>query len=257
MSDRQRALQLLQRIERESALRIARCSRRDRLRAHGGPGRAALAPAARLRHRHAGQAVDPEARSRRGRRPAHRALSAPLHGRRAVRGGLGDGGRSAPKRARGFVNAILRRRTRGAPEPDDLATRTAHPPWLIDRWTRTYGAERAAKIAEANQELSYPDVLALGADAPPESGARPARRRACGSCTARRPSWIARSSTRWTKAAPSSPRSPARAATTFSISPPRRAARRLHAAPRRARGQQRRFPRRLRAARATASRGSS
>jgi 16S rRNA (cytosine967-C5)-methyltransferase len=51
-----------------------------------------------------------------------------------------------------------------APEPRDLPTRTAHPPWLIDRWTRTFGVERAARIAEANQELSYPDVLT---DSPP------------------------------------------------------------------------------------------
>ena len=76
----------------------------------------------------------------------------------------------APKRARGFVNAILRRITRGdVPEPHDLATRTAHPAWLIERWTRFYGAERTAKIAEANQELSYPDVLALTAEAPPDA----------------------------------------------------------------------------------------
>ncbi|MGZ5472344.1 MAG: transcription antitermination factor NusB [Thermoanaerobaculia bacterium] len=69
----------------------------------------------------------------------------------------------APKRARGFVNAILRRATRGSvPEPRDLATQTAHPPWLVERWSRMYGAERAARIAHANQELSYPDVLALG-----------------------------------------------------------------------------------------------
>jgi 16S rRNA (cytosine967-C5)-methyltransferase len=72
------------------------------------------------------------------------------------------------KRARGFVNAILRR----ASERDlqslasDLATRTAHPQWLLDRWTRTYGADRAARIAEANQELSYPDVFLGGAPAP-------------------------------------------------------------------------------------------
>jgi 16S rRNA (cytosine967-C5)-methyltransferase len=76
----------------------------------------------------------------------------------------------APKRARGFVNAILRRLGRGdVPEPRDLATRTAHPPWLIERWTRTYGAERAARIAEANQEMSYPDVLALGDEGPPDA----------------------------------------------------------------------------------------
>lgn len=76
----------------------------------------------------------------------------------------------APKRARGFVNAILRRAARGnVPEPRDLATRTAHPPWLIDRWTTMVGAERAAKIAEANQELSYPDVLALRDATPPDA----------------------------------------------------------------------------------------
>jgi len=73
----------------------------------------------------------------------------------------------APARARGFVNAILRRVTRGdIPEPRDIATQTAHPQWLIDRWTKTYGAERAAKIAHANQELSYPDVLVLGEELP-------------------------------------------------------------------------------------------
>jgi 16S rRNA (cytosine967-C5)-methyltransferase len=76
----------------------------------------------------------------------------------------------APKRARGFVNAVLRnagRRKLG--EPGDLATRAAHPQWLVERWTKTYGAERAARIAEANQELSYPDVLALGDLIPPDS----------------------------------------------------------------------------------------
>ena len=64
-------------------------------------------------------------------------------------------------RARGFVNAILRR----ASQTDlkalakDLATRAAHPQWLLDRWAQMYGAERAAAIAEANQQLSYPDVF--------------------------------------------------------------------------------------------------
>jgi 16S rRNA (cytosine967-C5)-methyltransferase len=64
-------------------------------------------------------------------------------------------------RARGFVNAILRR----ASQTDlkalakDLVTRTAHPQWLLDRWAQMYGAERAAAIAEANQQLSYPDVF--------------------------------------------------------------------------------------------------
>lgn len=76
----------------------------------------------------------------------------------------------APKRARGFVNAILRKLSGGArPEPRDVPTRTAHPQWLLERWTRAFGAERAAKIAEANQELSYPDVLSLRGETPAES----------------------------------------------------------------------------------------
>lgn len=76
----------------------------------------------------------------------------------------------APKRARGIVNAVLRRAAEGkAPEPLDVATRTAHPPWLLERWSKNYGAERAAAIAAANQDLSYPDVLSLQGDIPPDA----------------------------------------------------------------------------------------
>lgn len=74
-----------------------------------------------------------------------------------------------PLRARGFVNAILRKISKSAPEPSDAATRTAHPQWLIDRWSKTFGSERAAKIAGANQDLSFPDVLT---DAPPADATR-------------------------------------------------------------------------------------
>jgi 16S rRNA (cytosine967-C5)-methyltransferase len=42
----------------------------------------------------------------------------------------------------------------------DLATKTAHPQWLLDRWIRMYGRERAELIAVANQQLSFPDVFA-------------------------------------------------------------------------------------------------
>ena len=73
-------------------------------------------------------------------------------------------------RARGFVNAVLRKAT-GAklPEPPDAATRYAHPEWLLARWIATYGQERAESIAAANQELSYPDVLVLDGVPPEES----------------------------------------------------------------------------------------
>jgi len=74
------------------------------------------------------------------------------------------------RRARGFVNAVMRRIAEGpAPEPLDVATRTAHPQWLIDRWIRLFGEERAAAIATANQALSYPDVLLLGDEVLPDS----------------------------------------------------------------------------------------
>ena len=73
-------------------------------------------------------------------------------------------------RARGFVNAVLRRAagTDLRSLATDLATRTSHPAWLLERWTRTYGPERAAAIAEANQELSYPDIFT---DEPPPDAA--------------------------------------------------------------------------------------
>jgi 16S rRNA (cytosine967-C5)-methyltransferase len=75
----------------------------------------------------------------------------------------------APKRARGFVNAVLRQATRApVPEPADVATRTAHPPWLIARWEKRFGAGRASLIAAANQELSYPDILSLRGTPPPD-----------------------------------------------------------------------------------------
>jgi 16S rRNA (cytosine967-C5)-methyltransferase len=74
----------------------------------------------------------------------------------------------APKRARGFVNAILRKASKPV-EPPDVATRTAHPKWLLDRWAKVFGDERAAKIAEANQELSYPDALSLSGQIPPDA----------------------------------------------------------------------------------------
>ncbi|HEU4522994.1 MAG TPA: transcription antitermination factor NusB [Thermoanaerobaculia bacterium] len=75
------------------------------------------------------------------------------------------------KRAKGFVNAVMRKAAAGLPEPAGAAARLAHPQWLLDRWTKTYGEERALAIARANQELSYPDALVLSG--PPPEGAVP------------------------------------------------------------------------------------
>lgn len=73
------------------------------------------------------------------------------------------------KRAKGFVNALMRKAADGLPEPSDAAARVAHPRWMLERWTRIYGAERALAIAAANQELSYPDALVL--EGPPPDNA--------------------------------------------------------------------------------------
>lgn len=73
------------------------------------------------------------------------------------------------RRAKGLVNAVMRKAAAGVPEPQDPATRLAHPSWLMERWVRTFGAERAQAIAAANQQLSYPDALVLEGPAPEET----------------------------------------------------------------------------------------
>jgi 16S rRNA (cytosine967-C5)-methyltransferase len=160
MSERRRALELLRRIERESAFASLLLTN------DSGFVRTLVLGVLRWRSRldfvidaFAKGAIEPEIRDilRLG------ALQL-LFMRVAPHAAVGETVALVPLRARGFVNAILRKISKGAPEPADVATRTAHPQWLIDRWTRFYGAERAAKIAEANQELSYPDAMT---DSPP------------------------------------------------------------------------------------------
>ena len=154
-TDRQRALQQIRRIERESAFASLLLANDT------GFVRTLVLGVLRWRSRldfvidaFAKGAIEPEIRDilRLG------ALQL-LFMHVAPHAAVGETVQLAPLRARGFVNAILRRISRNAPEPADVATRTAHPQWLIDRWGRKYGAERAAKIAEANQELSFPDVM--------------------------------------------------------------------------------------------------
>ena len=60
-----------------------------------------------------------------------------------------------------FVNAVLRRATRepevdpasGIKDPiERIAINTSHPLWLIERWSKAFGAEEAEKFAQANNE---------------------------------------------------------------------------------------------------------
>ena len=165
MSERRRALQLLGRIEREGAFASLL------LQHESGFVRTLVLGVLRWRSRLdfaidalAKRAIEPEVRDvlRLG---AYQLLYMDV----AKYAAVGETVELAPHRARGFANAILRRIADGkAPQPRDLAARTAHPQWLIDRWTRMYGADRAARIAEANQELSYPDIIIDG-ELPPDA----------------------------------------------------------------------------------------
>jgi 16S rRNA (cytosine967-C5)-methyltransferase len=70
-------------------------------------------------------------------------------------------------RARGFVNAVLRKAAAANAEtllppeghPDRSAIELAHPPWLLEKWSGTFGHDRARQIAEANQQHSHADLL--------------------------------------------------------------------------------------------------
>ncbi|MFN0063952.1 MAG: 16S rRNA (cytosine(967)-C(5))-methyltransferase RsmB [Myxococcaceae bacterium] len=63
-------------------------------------------------------------------------------------------------RAASFVNAVLRKVARvdapsppqsgGALDAEALSLRESHPQWLVERWQRRHGPERAQKILEAN-----------------------------------------------------------------------------------------------------------
>jgi 16S rRNA (cytosine967-C5)-methyltransferase len=165
MNERRRALELLRRIERESAYASLLLTN------DSGFVRTLVLGVLRWRSRldfvidaFAKGAIEPEIRDilRLG------ALQL-LFMRVAPHAAVGETVALVPLRARGFVNAILRKISKNAPEPADVSTRTAHPQWLIDRWTRFYGAERAAKIADANQQLSYPDAMT---DSPPADATR-------------------------------------------------------------------------------------
>src|SRR5688572_14889909 len=127
MTDRRRALEVLRRIERESSYASLV------LQHDSGFVRTMVLGVLRWRSRLdfvidalATGKIEPQVRDVLRRR-AHQL---PFTGVAQDPAGSGTGER-APQRRRGLANPILRPIGRGeAPEPQDLATRTAHPPWL-------------------------------------------------------------------------------------------------------------------------------
>jgi 16S rRNA (cytosine967-C5)-methyltransferase len=65
---------------------------------------------------------------------------------------------AATGRARGLINAVLRRACREAAELTaaaaelPLETRTSHPKWLVQRWLAAFGPEKTAALCEWNQQ---------------------------------------------------------------------------------------------------------
>lgn len=81
--------------------------------------------------------------------------------------------KSAHKRsASGFVNAVLRKlaargkfpraETSAACDAEELAAQTAHPLWMVERWTRNFGLELAHKICAGNQRVPGTAVCVAG-----------------------------------------------------------------------------------------------
>lgn len=77
----------------------------------------------------------------------------------------------SPKRAQGFVNAIMRRVAEAGPlETDDLATRLSYPDWIVKRLTDDLGAADATAALEAMNTPPRPHVRKDGYTQDPASG---------------------------------------------------------------------------------------
>lgn len=65
---------------------------------------------------------------------------------------------AATGRARGLINAVLRRACREAADLTaaaadlPLETRTSHPKWLVQRWLAAFGLEKTTALCEWNQQ---------------------------------------------------------------------------------------------------------
>ena len=80
--------------------------------------------------------------------------------------------RAENKFAAGMVNAVLRkvatggaRSTHESSTPAGVASATAHPAWLVERWAENYGLEAAASICAFDQEQPPLHVRIVSTDA--------------------------------------------------------------------------------------------
>ena len=80
--------------------------------------------------------------------------------------------RAGLRSAAGFTNAVLRKAGREAVEWPDASTELSMPPWLLERWTRNFGAEPARAMALAALETPQTYIRVPPGQQPPE-GAEP------------------------------------------------------------------------------------
>ena len=77
----------------------------------------------------------------------------------------------APKRAQGFVNAVLRRvAENGRPEPDDHGARLSYPDWIVRRLIDDLGETDAIAALDAMNKPPRPHARADGYIQDPASG---------------------------------------------------------------------------------------
>jgi len=103
-----------------------------------------------------------------GKVPAHAAVNEAVEVAKELKAG----------RAAGFVNAVLRRlsETRAPPPPPSrevdpvghVAVLTAHPRWMIERWSRWLGPSETERLSEANQQQAAAAVRVARRRATPQ-----------------------------------------------------------------------------------------
>lgn len=68
--------------------------------------------------------------------------------------------------AKGLVNAVLRKASRGAPvlefsdELERISVETSHPRWLVEKWANDLGFEEAGRLAAANNDAGKTEYRA-------------------------------------------------------------------------------------------------